>query len=112
MERYPSNGKLLKIYGRFREHVCNDPWGASKLYGEATKQGTVDSLLSLAAASAEGDINVKLTSVLGSVDEKVSCLWLLYLAPCVRFICTLSTSILTPVSQQHAQELCLIGSCY
>ena len=34
MERYPGNGKLLKIYGRFLEHVRNDPWSASKYYAE------------------------------------------------------------------------------
>lgn len=27
LERYPTNGKLLKIYGRFLEYVRNDPWG-------------------------------------------------------------------------------------
>lgn len=32
MERYPNNGKLLKVYGRFLEYVRNDPWSASKYY--------------------------------------------------------------------------------
>jgi hypothetical protein len=27
LERYPTNGKLLKVYGRFLEFVRNDPWG-------------------------------------------------------------------------------------
>eukprot|EP00775_Hariotina_reticulata_P003514 gene3514-3784_t len=27
MERYPANGKLLKVYGRFLEYVMDDPWG-------------------------------------------------------------------------------------
>lgn len=30
MDRFPANGKLLKIYGRFLEYVRNDPWNASK----------------------------------------------------------------------------------
>jgi Tfp pilus assembly protein PilF len=27
LERYPTNGNLLKVYGRFLEYVRNDPWG-------------------------------------------------------------------------------------
>lgn len=26
LERYPGNGRLLKIYGRFLEYCKNDPW--------------------------------------------------------------------------------------
>ena len=26
LERYPTNGRLLKIYGRFLEFCKNDPW--------------------------------------------------------------------------------------
>ncbi|KAF8055488.1 tmcC [Scenedesmus sp. PABB004] len=53
MERYPTNGKLLKIYGRFLEY------------------GTSESLLGLAGSSAEGEsISAKLNSLLGAVDEK------------------------------------------
>lgn len=28
LERYPTNGRLLKIYGRFLEYCKNDPWCA------------------------------------------------------------------------------------
>lgn len=78
LERYPSNGRLLKIYGRFLEFVRNDPWSAAKFYQvrgmhasvllrmrfaagaqgppvscrlsqEALRQGTAESLLSLTA---------------------------------------------------------------
>lgn len=28
--RYPTNGKLLKIYGRFLEYVRHDPWGVTR----------------------------------------------------------------------------------
>jgi len=33
MDRFPANGKLLKIYGRFLEYVRNDPWNASRCGG-------------------------------------------------------------------------------
>ena len=33
MDRFPANGKLLKIYGRFLEYVRNDPWNASRCVG-------------------------------------------------------------------------------
>ncbi len=67
LERYPSNGKLRKVYGRFLEFVKNDPWTAAKYYDEATKQGTTESLLSMTAGQngAEG------LAAAGSIDEKV-----------------------------------------
>jgi hypothetical protein len=71
MDRFPANGKLLKIYGRFLEYVRNDPWNASRFYSEAMKQGTSESLLSLAGSSTESDSNGKLSQLLGTVDEKV-----------------------------------------
>ncbi len=71
MDRYPANGKLLKVYGRYMEFVCNDPWGACKYYAESAKLGTEESLLNLAASSTDGDIQTKLTVMLGTVDEKV-----------------------------------------
>lgn len=30
MDRFPANGRLLKVYGRFLEYVRNDPWNASR----------------------------------------------------------------------------------
>eukprot|EP00883_Tetradesmus_obliquus_P002715 jgi/Sobl393_1/12921/SZX78204.1 len=70
LERYPANGKLLKVYGRFLEYVRNDPWGASKFYAEAMKQGTAESLLSLAGSSSDAEATVQLTALLGNIDEK------------------------------------------
>lgn len=76
LERYPSNGKLLKVYGRFLEYVHNDPWKASRYYSDAMKIGTEESLLSLASASAEGEVmstfqGAKANPELGVIDEKV-----------------------------------------
>lgn len=31
LERYPNNGRLLKVYGRFLEYCKNDPWCAGRL---------------------------------------------------------------------------------
>eukprot|EP00878_Enallax_costatus_P038463 GHUV01043704.1.p1 GENE.GHUV01043704.1~~GHUV01043704.1.p1 ORF type:complete len:179 (+),score=27.03 GHUV01043704.1:253-789(+) len=77
MERYPNNGKLLKVYGRFLEYVANDPWKATRYYSEAVKLGTEESLLSLAGSSAEEDVlknlqGSKTEEGMGTVDEKVS----------------------------------------
>ena len=30
LERYPNNGKLLKVYGKFQEDCRNDPRAATK----------------------------------------------------------------------------------
>jgi len=65
MERYPSNGRLLRIYGRFQEFVRNDPWGANRYYQEALKLGFSESLLSLSTPEQQAKM-----SVLGQVDEK------------------------------------------
>eukprot|EP00775_Hariotina_reticulata_P009651 gene9651-9811_t len=73
LERYPINGKLLKVYGRFLEYVQNDPWNASKYYNEALKQGTTESLMSLTTGSvnAKGvDAATRIVSAMGPVDEK------------------------------------------
>eukprot|EP00775_Hariotina_reticulata_P009112 gene9112-9281_t len=73
LERYPTNGKLLRIYGRFLEYVRNDPWGASKFYSEALKQGTTESLMSLTAGSTDSsgmDAASRITAAMGPVDEK------------------------------------------
>eukprot|EP00198_Chlamydomonas_reinhardtii_P012864 XP_001702201.1 sensory protein [Chlamydomonas reinhardtii] len=47
LERYPSNGKLLRCYGKFLEDVRNDPVAASRAYTEAARNGGADGLLSL-----------------------------------------------------------------
>lgn len=45
--------------------------GASKFYAEAMKQGTAESLLSLAGSSSDAEATVQLTALLGNIDEKV-----------------------------------------
>lgn len=67
LERYPANGRLLKIYGRFLEYIRHDPWTASKFYAEALKQGTSESLINLARGQG-GDGAL---AQAGSVNEKV-----------------------------------------
>lgn len=39
VERYPTNGRLLKCYGSFLEDVKNDFKGATRVYAEAVRQG-------------------------------------------------------------------------
>jgi hypothetical protein len=65
LERYPNNGKLLKVYGRFLEFVRNDPWTANRYYVEALKAGTKENLLELAQGQA-GNI----TQVMGEVNDR------------------------------------------
>lgn len=67
LERYPKNGRLLKIYARFLEQVRGDPSTASKFYQEAAKIGTSESLLGL-IANEEGASSM---SAAGSIDEAV-----------------------------------------
>lgn len=37
LERYPHSAKLARGFARFLEHVRNDPWRASRFYGQADK---------------------------------------------------------------------------
>lgn len=67
MSRYPSNGKLLLVYGRFLEDVKHDPWSASKYYTEAERKGTGDTMLNLTKTGKEGEGS---NSLLESIDEK------------------------------------------
>eukprot|EP00879_Flechtneria_rotunda_P013062 GHRR01013642.1.p1 GENE.GHRR01013642.1~~GHRR01013642.1.p1 ORF type:complete len:1083 (+),score=308.01 GHRR01013642.1:2122-5370(+) len=67
LERYNNNGRLLKVYGRFLEHVRNDPWTASKFYEEAIRQGTTESLLSMTVGGQGTDA----FSAAGTVNEKM-----------------------------------------
>eukprot|EP00878_Enallax_costatus_P028503 GHUV01030791.1.p1 GENE.GHUV01030791.1~~GHUV01030791.1.p1 ORF type:complete len:425 (+),score=126.62 GHUV01030791.1:655-1929(+) len=66
LERYPNNGKLLKVYGRFLEYVRNEPWTASKYYAEALKQGTGESLLNMTRGQTGSDL-----AAAGTINEKV-----------------------------------------
>lgn len=77
MERYPRNGKLLKIYGKFQEFVLHDPWRAARSYQEAVKAGLGDSILNLTgqggnnpALGGEG-VNGGEGGFISTVDEKV-----------------------------------------
>jgi Tfp pilus assembly protein PilF len=47
LERHPSNGKVLNVYGRFLEFVRNEPGTAAKYYSEALKHGTSESMLAM-----------------------------------------------------------------
>jgi hypothetical protein len=54
LERYPTNGKLLKIWGRFQEWVLHDPPRAAKSYAEAVKRGVSENLLNLTSEELLG----------------------------------------------------------
>lgn len=72
LERYPGNGKLLKVYARFLEYIRNDPRSASLFYQQAAKAGTSESLLNLTRGqnlSAAGAINEK-TDGLIIIDQQ------------------------------------------
>ncbi|KAG2484238.1 hypothetical protein HYH03_016973 [Edaphochlamys debaryana] len=47
LERYPTNGKLLRCYGKFLEDIRHDPVGAARVYGEANRNGGAEALLAL-----------------------------------------------------------------
>lgn len=71
LERYPTNGRLLKIYGRFLEYCKNDPWTANRYYMEATKQGTGESLMALiGSGSGAKDSADSALQALGAIDER------------------------------------------
>ncbi|KXZ45821.1 hypothetical protein GPECTOR_50g615 [Gonium pectorale] len=47
LERYPTNGKLLRCYGKFLEDVRHDPVAAARAYSEASRNGGSDAILAL-----------------------------------------------------------------
>jgi PAS domain-containing protein len=67
LERYPGNGKVLKVYGRFLEFVRHKPGTAAKYYEEALRQGTSESLLAMTAGQPGGEA---LAAAVGPIDEK------------------------------------------
>lgn len=72
LERYPGNGKLLKIYGRFLEYVRDDPSTAAKYYEEAVKLGVADSLLGISKGvglSGAGIVNEKVDGLVIINDQ-------------------------------------------
>jgi PAS domain-containing protein len=67
LERYPSNGKVLKVYGRFLEFVRNEPGTAAKYYTEALKHGTSESMVAMTGQAR----NEALTAAVGAINEKI-----------------------------------------
>ncbi|GFR45040.1 hypothetical protein Agub_g6410 [Astrephomene gubernaculifera] len=53
LERYPTNGKLLRCYGKFLEDVKHDAAAASRVYAEATRNGGGDAIMSLDLSSVQ-----------------------------------------------------------
>ncbi|EFJ46271.1 hypothetical protein VOLCADRAFT_93382 [Volvox carteri f. nagariensis] len=47
LERYPTNGKLLRCYGKFLEDVRHDAPAAARVYAEAARCGGADAIMSL-----------------------------------------------------------------
>ncbi|KAG2432252.1 hypothetical protein HXX76_009170 [Chlamydomonas incerta] len=47
IERYPANGKLLRVYGKFLEDVKHDVPAAQRVYTEAARNGGGDAIMSL-----------------------------------------------------------------
>ncbi len=58
LERYPSNGKLLRCYGKFLEDVKHDPVAAARAYGEASRNGGGEGLLALDLSAVHGEVEV------------------------------------------------------
>lgn len=67
LERYPSNGKLLRCYGKFLEDVRHDHSAAARAYAEANRNGGANALLALDLAGAQGNKPDFLTSM--SMEE-------------------------------------------
>lgn len=53
LERYPTNGKLLRCYGRFLEDVKHDHAAAARVYGDAARHGGGDAIMSLDLSSVQ-----------------------------------------------------------
>ena len=70
MERYPGNGRVMKVYGRFLEFVRNEPGAAGRFYEAALKAGTSESLLALTAAEG-GAAGL---AAAGQIDERTDSL--------------------------------------
>ncbi|KAG2446966.1 hypothetical protein HYH02_008120 [Chlamydomonas schloesseri] len=54
MERYPNNGKLLRVYGKFLEDVKHDAPAAQRVYAEAARNGGGDAIMSLDLSAIQG----------------------------------------------------------
>ncbi|GLI70439.1 hypothetical protein VaNZ11_015349 [Volvox africanus] len=53
LERYPTNGKLLRCYGKFLEDVQHDAQAAARVYIEAARCGGADAIMSLDLSSVQ-----------------------------------------------------------
>ncbi|KAG2443224.1 hypothetical protein HYH02_009297 [Chlamydomonas schloesseri] len=54
LERYPTNGKLLRVYGKFLEDVKHDPIAATRAYNEASRNGGGDAIMNLDLSAVQG----------------------------------------------------------
>ncbi|KAG2443480.1 hypothetical protein HXX76_001833 [Chlamydomonas incerta] len=54
LERYPTNGKLLRCYGKFLEDVKHDPIAATRAYNEASRNGGGDAIMNLDLSAVQG----------------------------------------------------------
>ncbi len=72
LERYPTNGKLLRCYGKFLEEVQHDGVAAARAYAEAARNGGADAIMSLDLSAVQQAANKPefLTS-LSLVDDAV-----------------------------------------
>ncbi|KAG2443479.1 hypothetical protein HXX76_001832 [Chlamydomonas incerta] len=57
LERYPTNGKLLRCYGKFLEDVKHDPIAATRAYNEASRNGGGDAIMNLDLSAVQGAAN-------------------------------------------------------
>ncbi|KXZ48850.1 hypothetical protein GPECTOR_25g435 [Gonium pectorale] len=52
LERYPTNGRLLRCYGKFLEDCRHDQTAAARAYGEANRNGGASGMLALDLSGA------------------------------------------------------------
>ena len=55
LERYPTNGKLLRVYGKFLEDVKHDPVAATRAFAEASRNGGGDAIMNLDLSAVQGN---------------------------------------------------------
>ncbi|WIA28374.1 hypothetical protein OEZ86_010920 [Tetradesmus obliquus] len=70
LDRYPTNAKLLKSYGKFLEHVKNDPWGAARYYAEAEKQEELAESNATELNIGDGEITVDDKSAIVTINAQ------------------------------------------
>ncbi|GFR42352.1 hypothetical protein Agub_g3047, partial [Astrephomene gubernaculifera] len=71
LERYPNNGKLLRCYGKFLEDVRHDPAAAARAYGEASRNGGGDALLSLDLSGVQGADKPEILTAMSLQEDAV-----------------------------------------